>query len=270
MIRWSGAPILLNGTIDRDPEVLKLLQKYKPAVYELTESVIGYSKVLLDGGENCRKKECNLGNLIADALIYHRVNQYNGTFWTDASISLVQGGGIRAPANVGTLTKFDLKTILPFNNTMYIVNITGTSLRQVLEHSVYHYTGDRGEFLQMSGMRVVYNLKKEPGHRVETVLVLCTECGVPQYSKLDENKVYRVIISRFLYIGGDGYSMFEVSFLSETTFHLISFLCKFLKYRFLSSRIYQENKCPPLSSIAYRNILRIWEQFIQRLKVGLQ
>lgn len=190
--------------------MLALLQKYKPAVYELTESVLGYSKVLLDGGK-CRRTECNLGNMIADALIYTRVNQYNGTYWTDAAICFVQGGGIRAPAPVGTITKFDLKSILPFNNTMLLVNISGAGILQALERGVEQYTGDRGEFLQMSGVRVVYNMKKEPGHRVQSVDVLCANCEIPAYSQLDLKKEYRIIISYFLYNGGDGFTLFKVS-----------------------------------------------------------
>lgn len=60
LIKWSGSPILLNGSVPRDPDVLKLLEKYRPAVYELTEIQIGYSKVLLDGN-SCRTSECNIG-----------------------------------------------------------------------------------------------------------------------------------------------------------------------------------------------------------------
>lgn len=132
-----------------------MLEKYRPAVYELTETSLGYSKVFLDGN-SCRATECNLGNLIADALIYTRVNQFEGDHWTDASICFVQGGGIRGSAPFGQLTKFDLKTILPFNNSMLLVNITGDGILKALEHSVEQYTGDRGEFLQMSGARVVF------------------------------------------------------------------------------------------------------------------
>ncbi|XP_055316674.1 protein 5NUC-like [Sitodiplosis mosellana] len=208
LIKWGGAPILLNGSVPRDEEVLKLLEKYRPAVYELTESRIGYSKVLLDGN-TCRTSECNLGNLISDALVYARVNQYEGEHWTDAAICFIQGGGIRGSAPFGHLTKFDLKTILPFNNSMLLVNMTGTGILQVLEHSVEHYTGDRGEFLQMSGIRVVYNMTKDPGHRVQSVETLCTDCEVPSYMALEPLKNYRVILSLFLYKGGDGYSMIK-------------------------------------------------------------
>lgn len=199
----------MNGSIERDPEALALLDKYRPAVYELTTKELGYAKVHLDG-DSCRQTECNLGNMISDALIYTRVNQYHGEHWTDAAVCFVQGGGIRASKPFGKITKFDLKTILPFNNSMLLMNITGAGILEALEHSVQQYTGDRGEFLQISGLRVVYDMKKEPNHRVRSVEILCADCELPQYSKLDRNKEYGVIISHFLYNGGDGFSMFKV------------------------------------------------------------
>lgn len=201
---------MLNSSVIRDPEVLTLLAKYRPAVSDLIETVLGVTKVHLDGSE-CRAVECNIGNMVSDSLVYTRVKQYNGTQWTDAPIALVQGGGIRASAAVGNVTKFDLKTILPFNNTLLLLNITGRAIKEALERSVEQYTGDRGEFLQMSGLRVVYNMSKSPGHRVESVDVLCSDCSVPLFSKLDLNREYGVIMSEFLHQGGDGFNMFKVS-----------------------------------------------------------
>lgn len=50
-------------------------------------------KVALDG--DCRFRECNFGNLVADSMIYVRSVQYNGAdgYWTDAAIALMNGGG---------------------------------------------------------------------------------------------------------------------------------------------------------------------------------
>lgn len=220
LVHFGGEPILLNGTVPRDPEVLKLLDKFRPAVQELTETKIGFAKVHLDG-LSCRMAECNLGNMITDAHIYSRVKQYNGTYWTDASIAFLQGGGIRSAFQAGQMTKFDLKSILPFNNSLFVVNISGKVLFDVLEHSVDQYTGDRGEFMQMSGIRVTYDMQKTPGSRIILAEALCAECEIPLYSAIDSNKQYGVIISDFLYNGGDGYSMFAVI---STHFQYVNFI----------------------------------------------
>lgn len=226
LIHWGGVPILLNGSIARDPEVLTLVEKYRPGVLELTQKLIGHSKVLLEGNE-CRRIECNLGNMIADSYIHKRVTQYVGPQWTDAAIAIIQGGGVRASTQAGNITKFDLKTVLPFNNTLVLINITGAVLLQAFEHAVEHYTGDRGEFLQVSGARIVYDMSKESGHRVESVEVRCADCEIPSYSKLDTNKEYGLILSEFIYDRGDGFNMFQVRLKRLAVFYPL-FLVPFL------------------------------------------
>lgn len=90
--------------------------------------------------------------------------------------------------------------------------MTGSALQEALEHAVYRYSDaiGRGEFLQMSGIRVVYDLTKETCQRVASVSILCSFCSTPTYSDLDPYQKYGVIITSFLYEGGDGFTMFQV------------------------------------------------------------
>lgn len=210
LLTWSGQPILLNSSIERDPDVLALLESFRPGIDALTKETLGATKVFLDG-TNCRKFECNLGNLITDAMVYTNAISYTGKYWTDAGIALMQGGGIRASATIGNITKFDLTTILPFDNGLVKVNVTGKTLMAALERSVERYTGDRGEFLQMSGLHVVYNLSRPANERVVSAHAICNECEVPEYSPLKLDAYYPVIISTFIYERGDDLSMFAVS-----------------------------------------------------------
>lgn len=131
---------------------------------------------------------------------------------TDAPVALFLAGDIRSSKKRGNITRLDLETILPFENQLLTVNITGKLLLQVLEHSVERYSKSdgRGEFLQMSGIRVNYDLMKKPGGRVSSVAVLKPNSSVPHYERLDPNQKYGVIVSSFLFGGGDGYTMFKV------------------------------------------------------------
>lgn len=199
----------MNGSFARDSEALELLEKYRPEVEALSKEVIGSTKVVLDGSV-CRHSECNIGNMITDAFVYTRVAQYDGPFWIDAPLAIMQGGGIRSSANVGNITKFDLETIMPYAEGLKIVNVTGKILEDALEFSVEKYTQDRGEFLQMSGIRVTYNMLNPISQRVVSVEVNCKDCQTPQYEKLDLDKEYRVIMSSFIFSGGDGFEMFKV------------------------------------------------------------
>lgn len=93
-----------------------------------------------------------------------------------------------------------------------MVQIPGKILYDVLEHAVHRYsdTIGRGEFLQMSGIRVIYDLKKAVGERVISVSIPCSICDTSTFTELDPNQKYGVVITSYLYEGGDEYSMFKV------------------------------------------------------------
>lgn len=89
LLEFDGTPILLNGTVEREQDVLKMLEVYRPAVLELQNEIVGSTRVHLNG--SCRRRECNLGNLIADSMVNWNALKYNGVGWTDAAIGIIQG-----------------------------------------------------------------------------------------------------------------------------------------------------------------------------------
>ncbi|XP_055546948.1 protein 5NUC-like [Wyeomyia smithii] len=213
LVSYDGKPILLNGAVERESDVLKLLEVYRPGVLALDE-VIGETLVLLDA-TRCRFEECNIGNMIADSMVmtYAASVEETSRYWTDAAIAFVQGGGIRSSIDSGdgNITKRDLMTVLPFGNAMILAEITGATIREMLEHSVFRYDGSQGygEFLQMSGVQVVFDLSKPPGQRVASVEVRCALCLTPTFAPLYDYDRHKIIISQFLWEGGDGYTMFS-------------------------------------------------------------
>lgn len=202
----------MDSSIPREQDVLDLLEIYRPRVDELEKTVIGHTRVQLDAS-TCRYEECNLGNLITEAMIYFRVklleSQNKFGFWTDASIALIQGGGIRASIDKntdGNITMKDVLTVLPFEDKILLIQVHGKTIRNALEHSAKVYkTDSSGGFLQMHGLKVEYNMKNKNGQRVTSVQALCSECDIPQFEDLDDNKLYNVITSNFLYEGGDNH-----------------------------------------------------------------
>ena len=52
---------------------------------------------------------------------------------------------------------------------------------------------------------MTYNVKNDPWNRVVDVWVRCTECDVPEYIPLDDEKVYRIVVNSYMADGGDGY-----------------------------------------------------------------
>ncbi|KAH8297418.1 hypothetical protein KR044_011477, partial [Drosophila immigrans] len=214
LIEFDGAPILLNASVTQEQDLLDLLDVYRPNITALEQTIVGYTKVTLEGGNICRLRECNLGNLVADSMVHTRVLEDKaGDYWTDAPIALIQGGGIRSSIDKnsnGSITGSDILTVLPFENNLYITRISGKTLKNALERSASIRNLDsNGGFLQFAGLRVEIDYDMEEGHRVVSALVRCAECNVPTYSRLNETVLYKVIVNEFILNGGDGYNLTE-------------------------------------------------------------
>lgn len=48
LLNFDGTPILLDGEVTRDPDVLSILEKYRPGIIALQQTVVGESKVSLN------------------------------------------------------------------------------------------------------------------------------------------------------------------------------------------------------------------------------
>ena len=82
----------------------------------------------------------------------------------------------------------------------------------MLEYSVMHYDRNhpdpRGNFLQVSGITVLYDIRQKPGSRVKELRV-ATEFGQDEkeHRAVEDDKVYEVVLSAYMVSGGDGYTM---------------------------------------------------------------
>ncbi|XP_002741914.1 snake venom 5'-nucleotidase-like [Saccoglossus kowalevskii] len=212
---WSGNPILLDDSVEQDAVTLAEIEEWAEPIFNITSDIIGKTHVFLDGQrDHCRLKECNLGNLIADAMVHQNIKHPDETRWNHVSIALMNGGGIRdsvdvAANGVGILTVGDILNIQPFRNTLDLIDITGATLIKVLEWSVSDINPDEpsGRFLQVSGLLVNYDLDAPVGSRVKSLEAKCTECKVPEFIAVDRDSVYTIIVPTFIANGGDGYDM---------------------------------------------------------------
>ena len=72
-----------------------------------------------------------------------------------------------------------------------------------------------GRFLQVSGFKVVYDVRKPVGRRVESLKVVCDNCG-EGYVDLEDSKLYYVVTSNFMSSGGDNYGMISQNLINPT------------------------------------------------------
>ena len=193
---WEVIPV--TDEVADAPEFTAVFDKYKDLLQKLAEPV-GRTATELDAlSLSNRTKETNIGDFIADT--YRKA--------ANADIGFVNGGSIRADLtyNPGVLTKRDVLSILPFNNPIVKVEITGKTLKEILEHGVARSgageDGEPGRFPQVSGIKFSFDTTKPVGSRVSEIFV-----GGKRL--MDEAK-YTLATSDFLVSrGGDGYTMFK-------------------------------------------------------------
>ncbi|KAM5164777.1 5'-nucleotidase [Mantella aurantiaca] len=214
VLHSSGNPILLNSSIPEDPVVLAEVNKWKEQLLNYSAQEIGKTLVFLNGSSlECRFRECNMGNLICDAMISNNIRHPDEMNWNHVSLCIMNGGGIRSSiderSSNGSITTEDLLSVLPFGGTFDLIEVKGSTLKNAFEHSVHRYGASTGEFLQVGGIKVVYNTDKDPGQRVVRLEALCTKCRVPSYVPVKDDQVYKVVLPAFLAEGGDGFSMLK-------------------------------------------------------------
>ncbi|XP_076010988.1 snake venom 5'-nucleotidase-like [Genypterus blacodes] len=237
VVTSKGNPILLDGSVKQDPVVLAEVEQWKKALANFSSQVVGKTLVYLNGSfEECRFRECNLGNLICDAMVQHNIRTTDEHHWSHVSACFMNAGGIRSSIDErkqnGSISLECLSPVMPFEETVDLVQLNGSTLKKVFEHSVRRYGQGTGEFLQVSGFHVEFDMSKDPQQRVRTLTVLCTDCGVPRYEPVQDEKVYTVVMPSFMANGGDGYSMIEEERLKYDTGELdISVVANYITER---------------------------------------
>ncbi|XP_061073067.1 snake venom 5'-nucleotidase-like isoform X2 [Conger conger] len=218
VVKSLGNPILLDSSVPQG--VLQDVEEWKKSLANYSSQYVGKTMVYLNGTfEECRFRECNLGNLICDAMVHHNLKYSDEVQWNHVSSCIVNSGSIRSSIDErsknGSITMEELLTVLPFGGTYDLVQLKGSTLRDAFEHSVRRYGQNTGEFLQVAGIQVELDLSKPSGERVTSLHLLCTKCRVPKYEPLVLDQVYKLVLPSYLINGGDGFSMIKEEMLKH-------------------------------------------------------
>ena len=190
--RFYYTLVPITDAIKEDTTIREMIKPYEDELKKRMDVVIGETLVDLDGERvNVRSKETNLGNLIADMM----------RELASSDIAITNGGGIRASIKKGPIKIGDVYNVLPFDNLIVKLELTGKDVLAALENGFSQVESGAGRFPQVSGLKVKVNKKNPPMSRVVEVLIN----GKP----LELDKVYTVATNDFMAAGGDGYSAFK-------------------------------------------------------------
>ncbi|MEK5231521.1 5'-nucleotidase C-terminal domain-containing protein [Lysinibacillus sp. FSL K6-0232] len=198
------------GEVAEEEALVKLLAPYKEKVDAANNKEIGVTlteelanpRASEDSLESVRSNETALGNIITDGMLA-KAQQY-----TDKTVvmALQNGGGIRAAIPAGNVTVGQVITVLPFGNTLALMDVTGAELKAAFEHSVRNAPQENGGFLHIAGAKLQYDSSKEAGARVVSIEYF--DKTTNQYVAIEDGKTYTVATNAYTAGGGDGFEMF--------------------------------------------------------------
>ena len=202
-------------TVTPDAKVAARAEEIQKEIDADYGTVFAKTEVALDGETaNVRTGETNLGDLIADAMLWQA-----GLLDEGVDAAVTNGGGIRASIAAGDITKKDINTVLPFGNTLYVVKVTGAELLEALEASTYCTPEAIGGFPQVAGIEFTVNTGAQfdtkelyPGSTygkpASINRVMIQTVGGEAFNP---EETYTIVTNDFMGAGGDTYYAFKAA-----------------------------------------------------------
>jgi 5'-nucleotidase/UDP-sugar diphosphatase len=185
LLRWhnfadeSTLMTLFSDEFPRDREVAETIDTVVARVEQGFNDRIGVAEQPIT---RIGEAESALGNLVCDAMMWK----------LKGDIAITNKGGVRTDLPAGNLTPQDVFNVLPFDNTLGSVEVTGAFVKEMIEDKVAY----GGSGLYVAGMRVRVDRSRERGDRV-----ISLEIGGKPY---DPDGRYRLVTTDYLLEGNSG------------------------------------------------------------------
>ncbi len=191
----------MDNSVAEDAAIAARVKEMAAPIDELRQKVVAETAAPIDGDRvNCRARECEMGNLVAEASLARVRDQ-------GVTIAFANGGGLRASIDQGPVTMGEVYTVLPFQNTLATFQLTGADVVAALENGASQYEEGAGRFSQVAGLKYTVDPKAASGARISDVLVEKDGAWVP----IDPAATYGAVANNYTRTGGDGYDIFATN-----------------------------------------------------------
>ncbi|MAM18925.1 MAG: 5'-nucleotidase [Bacteroidota bacterium] len=186
---FEGKRIPIDSQLSENEEINDFIAPYKENLDKTMDSVLAYNPKLLtksDGDLNTA-----IGNFMADAVMEQVNPVFQSRTGKEIDFVLLNNGGIRAQLPSGGLTMKKIYELMPFENEIVIVELTGKDVKDMLQYLSKAKTAH-----PVSGIE----LRADRNYKIYKASI----DGQP----IDENKHYFVATSDYLQQGGDNMNFF--------------------------------------------------------------
>lgn len=197
-----GEPVIVDGNFSENADLKARIAALAEPLDEIRNEVVASTNAEIIGERDvCRVMECQMGNLVADAMLARVKDQ-------GIDIAIQNSGGLRASIDSGEVTMGEVLTVLPFQNTLSTFQLKGSDVIAALENGVSQVDEVKGRFPQVAGVKFTWTRSVAANEgRIKSVEVM--QDGA--YAPIDPDKVYGVVSNNYMRGGGDGYKVFANS-----------------------------------------------------------
>ena len=174
VVEAVGEPLIMDNTVTEDQAALDRIAELAVPLEEIRNKVVANAADAIEGDRAvCRVQECEMGNLVADAMLARVADQ-------GAQIAIANSGGLRASIDPGEVTMGEVLTVLPFQNTLSTFEISGQTVIDALENGVSQVEEVKGRFPQVAGLTFTWDPSVAPNEgRITEVMVAEGDGFVP-------------------------------------------------------------------------------------------
>lgn len=182
--------IPINSTIEANKSITDYIQPYKQQLNVTLDSSLAYNPTNLS--KNDGDLNTALGNLMADAVLEQANPVFKSREGKNIDFVLLNHGGIRAEVPKGNITSRTAYQLMPFENEIVIVELSGRKVKEMLL-----YLGNAKTAHPVSGIQIKANKNYK--------IIEARINGEP----IDKMKTYFVATSDYLQQGGDNMAFFN-------------------------------------------------------------
>ena len=197
--------------VEEHPEILEWIDPWRLGIEDLKGQVIGYNpeeilNVRIPGTRHGASGEIlpygsELAPLIADSMLW-KTSQIG----LNVDFAIQNAGGVRMGLTAGEITVGMVYELLPFENTIYVLDITGRQIRELFESLMERIESpdNDGAFPYTAALKYTADMNRPRGQRIVHLMIMD---AAGDWIPVDAETTYRMVTNSYVASGRDGYTV---------------------------------------------------------------
>lgn len=180
----------IDNNLQSVAQIEAYIAPFKKSLDVQMDEQLSYNPIAMH--KNDFKLNTPIGNMMAHIVRVQGAPIYKSRTGKDIDMVLLNHGGIRAAMPAGPVTMRRAYEIMPFDNQIVIVELTGEKVSEMVQYLV-----DRQRAHPLDGLKITIG----KDDKLADVMI--------NKASIDRNKTYTVATNDYLYTGGDDMSFFK-------------------------------------------------------------